>query len=231
MATLKDLRVRIRSVRSTQKITSAMKMVAASRLRRAQEQAEAARPYSTRMERMLSSLAANLKGSANAPRLLAGTGKDDVHLLVVATSDRGLAGGFNSTILREARRTIRELERARSQPPRWRWRDFAENLCYLFFGQAWPANLDAVLGAFVVWSRWLWLPAVIWTLLASVRGCYRGREWLIALGALSSLLLLVLQQEGIMEGRYRAPIEPIFIAAIVLSLRARCGLRDADAQP
>jgi F-type H+-transporting ATPase subunit gamma len=112
MATLKDLRVRIRSVRSTQKITSAMKMVAASRLRRAQEQAEAARPYSTRMERMLSSLAANLKGSANAPRLLAGTGKDDVHLLVVATSDRGLAGGFNSTILREARRTIRELERA-----------------------------------------------------------------------------------------------------------------------
>ena len=73
MATLKDLRVRIRSVRSTQKITSAMKMVAASRLRRAQEQAEAARPYSTRMERMLSSLAANLKGSAKAPKLLAGT--------------------------------------------------------------------------------------------------------------------------------------------------------------
>jgi F-type H+-transporting ATPase subunit gamma len=112
MATLKDLRVRIRSVRSTQKITSAMKMVAASRLRRAQEQAEAARPYSTRMDRMLASLAANLKGSANAPRLLAGTGKDDVQLLIVATSDRGLAGGFNATILREARRTIRDLERA-----------------------------------------------------------------------------------------------------------------------
>ena len=112
MATLKELRNRIRSVRSTQKITSAMKMVAASRLRRAQEQAEAARPYSTRMERMLASLAANLKGQANAPRLLAGTGKEDTHLLVVATSDRGLAGGFNASILREARRRIRELQGA-----------------------------------------------------------------------------------------------------------------------
>jgi F-type H+-transporting ATPase subunit gamma len=110
MATLKELRIRIRSVRSTQKITSAMKMVAASRLRRAQEQAEAARPYATRMERMLSSLAANLKGMANAPRLLAGTGSDAVHLLVVATSDRGLAGGFNASILRETRRTIRALQ-------------------------------------------------------------------------------------------------------------------------
>jgi F-type H+-transporting ATPase subunit gamma len=110
MATLKDLRVRIRSVKSTQKITSAMKMVAASRLRRAQEQAEAARPYAMRMERMLGSLAANILGSGNAPPLLAGTGKSDVHLLIVATSDRGLAGGFNATILREARRTIRELQ-------------------------------------------------------------------------------------------------------------------------
>jgi F-type H+-transporting ATPase subunit gamma len=109
MATLKDLRVRIRSVRSTQKITSAMKMVAASRLRRAQEQAEAARPYAMRMERMLGSLAASILGSGTAPPLLAGTGKSDVHLLIVATSDRGLAGGFNATILREARRTIREL--------------------------------------------------------------------------------------------------------------------------
>jgi F-type H+-transporting ATPase subunit gamma len=110
MATLKDLRVRIRSVKSTQKITSAMKMVAASRLRRAQEQAEAARPYAIRMERMLGSLAASILGSGTAPRLLAGTGKSDVHLLIVATSDRGLAGGFNATILREARRTIRELQ-------------------------------------------------------------------------------------------------------------------------
>src|SRR5882762_3030645 len=95
MASLKDFRNRIRSVKSTQKITSAMKMVAASRLRRAQEQAEAARPYAERMNRML-----------------AGTGKDEVHLLVVLTSDRGLAGGFNSSILREARRRIRELQNA-----------------------------------------------------------------------------------------------------------------------
>src|SRR5216683_6561068 len=109
MPTLKELRVRIRSVTSTQKITSAMKMVAASRLRRAQEQAEAARPYALRMERMLGSLAASIVDSGNAPPLLAGTGKQDTHLLIVATSDRGLAGGFNATILREARRRIREL--------------------------------------------------------------------------------------------------------------------------
>jgi len=109
MPSLKDLRLRIRSVRSTQKITSAMKMVAASRLRRAQEQAEAARPYAARMERMLGSLARNLAGRPNAPPLLAGTGNERTHLLVVACSDRGLAGGFNATILREARRTIREL--------------------------------------------------------------------------------------------------------------------------
>src|SRR5437868_13626466 len=112
MPSLKDLRLRIRSVRSTQKITSAMKMVAASRLRRAQEQAEAARPYAQRMERVLGSLASRMAGIAGAPPLLAGTGKDDVHLLVVATSDRGLAGGFNATILREARRRIRELDNA-----------------------------------------------------------------------------------------------------------------------
>jgi len=112
VATLKELRLRIRSVRSTQKITSAMKMVAASRLRRAQEQAEAARPYSSRMERMLTSLAANLRGQSGAPRLLAGTGSDATHLLVVATADRGLAGGFNASILRETRRTIRQLQAA-----------------------------------------------------------------------------------------------------------------------
>src|SRR5437773_4978464 len=112
MPSLKDLRNRIRSVRSTQKITSAMKMVAASRLRRAQEQAEAARPYAQRMERVLGSLAERMAGQAGAPPLLAGTGKDEVHLLVVATSDRGLAGGFNATILREARRRIRDLDNA-----------------------------------------------------------------------------------------------------------------------
>jgi F-type H+-transporting ATPase subunit gamma len=109
MPSLKDLRNRIRSVRSTQKITSAMKMVAASRLRRAQEQAEAARPYAERMERVLASLAARMSGLSGGPKLLAGTGKNDTHLLVVATSDRGLAGGFNATILREARRQIRDL--------------------------------------------------------------------------------------------------------------------------
>src|SRR5581483_7389489 len=109
MPSLKDLRVRIRSVRSTQKITAAMKMVAASRLRRAQEQAEAARPYAQRMERVLGSLAGRMAAMPGAPPLLAGTGKDDVHLLIVATSDRGLAGGFNASILREARRRIRTL--------------------------------------------------------------------------------------------------------------------------
>jgi F-type H+-transporting ATPase subunit gamma len=112
MPSLKDLRVRIRSVQSTQKITSAMKMVAASRLRRAQEQAEAARPYALRMERVLGSLAGRMAGQPGAPPLLAGTGKDDVHLVIVATSDRGLAGGFNATILREARRRIRDLDNA-----------------------------------------------------------------------------------------------------------------------
>jgi F-type H+-transporting ATPase subunit gamma len=110
MATFKELRNRIRSIRSTQKITSAQKMVAASRLRRAQEQAEAARPYAQRMERMLASLAASLRGQVNAAPLLAGTGGDQVHLLLVATSDRGLAGGFNASIIRDIRRLIRELE-------------------------------------------------------------------------------------------------------------------------
>jgi F-type H+-transporting ATPase subunit gamma len=112
MPSLKDLRGRITSVKSTQKITSAMKLVAASRLKRAQEQAEQARPYATRMERMLASLAQSMLGLPSAPPLLAGTGKEDVHLLVVATSDRGLAGGFNATILREARRQIRDLKAA-----------------------------------------------------------------------------------------------------------------------
>jgi F-type H+-transporting ATPase subunit gamma len=110
MPSLKDLRVRIRSVQSTQKITSAMKMVAASRLRRAQEQAEAARPYAGRMERVLASLASSMAALPGAPPMLGGTGKDQAHLLVVATSDKGLAGGFNATILREARRRIRDLE-------------------------------------------------------------------------------------------------------------------------
>src|SRR6202790_1510632 len=98
MPSLRDLRVRIRSVRSTQKITSAMKMVAPSRLRRAQEQAEGARPYALRMERVLASLAARMSGLSGGPKLLAGTGKDQVHLLVVATSDRGLARGVKANL-------------------------------------------------------------------------------------------------------------------------------------
>jgi F-type H+-transporting ATPase subunit gamma len=112
MPSLKDLRLRIRSVRSTQKITSAMKMVAASRLRRAQDQAEAARPYAQRMERVLGSLAGRMTGLPGAPALLVGTGKEETHLIIVATSDRGLAGGFNASILREARRQIRQIEAA-----------------------------------------------------------------------------------------------------------------------
>jgi F-type H+-transporting ATPase subunit gamma len=110
MATLKALRMRIASVKSTQKITSAMKMVAAAKLRRAQEQAEAARPYALRMGRMLGSLAGSMVAGAGAPKLLAGTGADKVHLLVVATSDRGLCGGFNSTIVRLVRSDIRKLQ-------------------------------------------------------------------------------------------------------------------------
>ncbi len=110
MPNLKDLRVRINSVKSTQKITSAMKMVAAAKLRRAQEQAEAARPFSERMERMLKSLAAGIPTGAGGPALLAGTGKDDTHLLVVMTSDRGLCGGFNNSIVRETRAVIKRLQ-------------------------------------------------------------------------------------------------------------------------
>jgi F-type H+-transporting ATPase subunit gamma len=110
MASLKALRVRIRSVRSTQKITSAMKMVAAAKLRRAQDQALAARPYAERMERMLGSLAASIGGSAGAPRMLSGTGADTKHLIVVATSDRGLCGAFNSSVVRNARQLFRQLQ-------------------------------------------------------------------------------------------------------------------------
>jgi F-type H+-transporting ATPase subunit gamma len=108
MPSLKTYRLRIRSVQSTQKITKAMKMVAAAKLRRAQEQATAARPYAEAMDKILASLGASFKGGTG-PRLLAGTGSDKVHLVIVATGDRGLCGGFNSTIVREARRLIRVL--------------------------------------------------------------------------------------------------------------------------
>jgi len=103
MPSLKDLKNRIASVKATQKITKAMKMVAAAKLRRAQEAAEAARPYAERMNKVLASLSAANAGNAEAPLLLSGTGRDQVHLLVVATGERGLAGGFNSSIIRLAR--------------------------------------------------------------------------------------------------------------------------------
>lgn len=103
MANLKDLKNRIASVTSTRKITKAMQMVAAAKLRRAQEAAEAARPFAERMDAVLGNLAKGAAGSANAPKLFSGTGSDKVHLLIVATSERGLCGGFNSSIARLAR--------------------------------------------------------------------------------------------------------------------------------
>ena len=109
MPSLKSLRVRINSVKSTQKITKAMKMVAASKLRRAQEAAEAARPYAERMASIMASLSAAQTGSDTAPRLMIGTGQDQVHLLIVATAERGLCGAFNSSIVKLARRKIDEL--------------------------------------------------------------------------------------------------------------------------
>ncbi len=112
MASLKALKIRINSVKSTQKITKAMKMVAAAKLRRAQEAAEAARPYAERLEAVVSSIASKVEKGPQAPKLLAGTGKDDVHLFVVATSDKGLAGAFNTNIVRLARRRAEELRAA-----------------------------------------------------------------------------------------------------------------------
>ncbi|GAB1379198.1 F0F1 ATP synthase subunit gamma [Pararhodobacter sp.] len=109
MPSLKDLKNRITSVKNTRKITKAMQMVAAAKLRRAQEAAEAARPYAARMEAVVNGLAASVAGSDSAPRLLAGTGADKVHLLVVMTGERGLAGGFNSSIVKLARSHAQEL--------------------------------------------------------------------------------------------------------------------------
>jgi F-type H+-transporting ATPase subunit gamma len=109
MASLKALKIRIGSVKSTQKITKAMKMVAAAKLRRAQQGAEAGRPYATRMADVVASIASGVTVSPQSPKLLAGTGKDDTHLIVLATGDRGLAGAFNSNIVRAARRKADEL--------------------------------------------------------------------------------------------------------------------------
>jgi F-type H+-transporting ATPase subunit gamma len=110
MASLKALKIRIGSVKSTQKITKALNMVAASKLRRAQQNAMAGRPYSTRMTEVVASLASRITPGPQSPKLLAGTGKDDTHLIVVATSDRGLAGAFNSNIVRAARRKADDLQ-------------------------------------------------------------------------------------------------------------------------
>ena len=110
MPSLKDLRGRINSVKSTQKITSAMKMVAASKLRRAQSQAEAARPYAERMQRMIAALTESVANLPNAPELLIGTGRDRTHLLVAVTADRGLAGAFNSNVGRATRALARRLQ-------------------------------------------------------------------------------------------------------------------------
>ena len=110
MANLKDLRLRITSVKSTQKITSAMKMVAASKLRRAQAAAEEGRPYAVRMERMLDELTSSLSSTDGAPKLLAGSGADDTHLVVAITADRGLCGGFNGSIIRHTKLKVHDLQ-------------------------------------------------------------------------------------------------------------------------
>lgn len=109
MSSLRDLKKRIDSVRSTRKITSAMKMVAASKLRRAQEQAEAARPFSERMDKVMASVALGMPKTDDLPRMIAGTGKDDIVLILLATSERGLCGGFNASIVRAARKKIKNL--------------------------------------------------------------------------------------------------------------------------
>jgi ATP synthase, F1 gamma subunit len=110
MPSLKDLKNRIASVKATQKITKAMQMVAAAKLRRAQEAAEAARPYSQRMASVMANIAQAVGGGDDAPKLMTGTGKEDVHLLVVCTAERGLCGGFNSQIARLARDHVRKLQ-------------------------------------------------------------------------------------------------------------------------
>jgi F-type H+-transporting ATPase subunit gamma len=109
MASLKALKIRIGTVKSTQKITKAMKMVAAAKLRRAQQSAESGRPYSSRMNDVIGSLASRVTPGPQSPKLLTGTGKDDTHLIIVATSDRGLAGAFNTNVVRAARKTADDL--------------------------------------------------------------------------------------------------------------------------
>ncbi|MCM8556427.1 F0F1 ATP synthase subunit gamma [Sphingomicrobium sediminis] len=112
MASLKALKGRINSVKSTQKITKAMKMVAAAKLRKATEFAEAGRPYATRLSGVVSSLASRITVGPQSPKLIAGTGKDETHLIIVATSDRGLAGAFNTNITKAARQKAEELQKS-----------------------------------------------------------------------------------------------------------------------
>ncbi|WP_373486428.1 F0F1 ATP synthase subunit gamma [Blastomonas sp.] len=112
MASLKELKGRIASVKSTQKITKAKQMVASAKLRKAQAAAEAARPYALRLERVMASLGSKITISDSSPKLLAGTGKDQTHLIIIATSDRGLCGAFNANIVKAARIKVRELEAA-----------------------------------------------------------------------------------------------------------------------
>jgi hypothetical protein len=116
----------------------------------------------------------------------------------------------------------RQLAQAEIQSALQRWRDFGENLCYLFFGQSWPdGDHGQLIGSLTIWSRWLFLPGVLWVIVAVTKRRYYGLQWLLPLCALLALLSLAVQREGIMEGRYRKPIEPLFLAAIVLSLRRR----------
>ena len=110
MPSLKDLKIRIESVKSTRKITKAMQMVAAAKLRRAQEAAESARPYAERMNAVMANLAGSVGDVSSAPKVLAGTGRDDTHLLIAATAERGLCGGFNSSIVRLVRSRARDLK-------------------------------------------------------------------------------------------------------------------------
>ena len=111
MPSLDDLRKRITSVKSTQKITKAMKMVAAAKLRKAQENAEKGRPYSEKMNNIILNLSAGVSDPQSAPKLLVGTGKEDVHLCVVLTSDRGLCGGFNSNIIKKAKNYFEKIKK------------------------------------------------------------------------------------------------------------------------
>ena len=109
MPNLKDLKIRIESVKSTRKITKAMQMVAAAKLRRAQEAAEKARPYSEKMDNVVSNLASSFQGGGSVPKIMSGSENDQVHLLIVATAERGLCGGFNSSIVRLTRQKARNL--------------------------------------------------------------------------------------------------------------------------